>query len=146
MVERTRAEMDAVAINDFLADRQTGILSMADGDDAYGIPVSFDYDPDERAMYFRFGFGPQSEKRRFLESSDTASFAVYDRGAAGWQSVVAEGHLEQVTESNLDSSVLEAIDDLDIPYFQVHRRPAGDMDFSIVRLNVTTLSGIAEQA
>jgi len=146
MAERTRTEMDAVAINDFLESQHTGVLSMADGDDAYGIPVSFDYDPDERAMYFRFGFGVQSEKRRFLEASDTASFTVYDRGAGGYQSVVAEGHLEQVTESNLGSSVLEALDDLDIPYFQVHRRPAGDMDFAIVRLNVTSLSGIAERA
>lgn len=144
MAERTRREMDAIDIAEFLDSQHTGVLSMADGDDAYSIPVSFDYDADESAFYFRFGYGADSQKRHYLDTVDTASFVVYDRTENGWQSVVAQGKPERVSESGLDSSVVEAVDELDIPYFQVHHRPAGEMDFSIVRLDATKLTGVGE--
>jgi nitroimidazol reductase NimA-like FMN-containing flavoprotein (pyridoxamine 5'-phosphate oxidase superfamily) len=136
--------MDAIEIAEFLETQHTGVLSLADGDDAYSIPVSFDYDEDEAAVYFRFGYGPDSQKRRYLDAVDTASFVVYDRTDGGWQSVVMEGGLERVSESSLDTSIVEAVDELDIPYFRVHHRPAGDMDFNIVRLDATKLTGIVE--
>jgi nitroimidazol reductase NimA-like FMN-containing flavoprotein (pyridoxamine 5'-phosphate oxidase superfamily) len=144
MAERTRREMDAIEISEFLHSQHTGVLSLADGDDAYSIPVSFDYDEDEAAVYFRFGYGPDSQKRRYLDAVDTASFVVYDQTEGGWKSVVMEGGIERVSESSLDSSIREAVDELDIPYFQVHHRPAGDMDFNIVRLDATKLTGIVE--
>jgi len=144
MTERTRHEMDAIEIANFLDGQHTGVLSMADGDDAYSVPVSFDYDGDEAAVYFRFGYGPDSQKRRYLDTVDTASFVVYDRTESGWQSVVIEGSLARVAESSLDSSVREAMDGLDIPYFRVHHRPAGEMDFNIVRLDATKMTGIGE--
>jgi len=144
MAERTRNEMDAIEIAEFLESQHTGVLSLADGDDAYSIPISFDYDADESAVYFRFGYGADSQKRQYLDTVDTASFVVYDRTDEGWKSVVMEGGLEPVSESSLGSSVVEAVDSLDIPYFRVHHRPAGEMDFNIVRLDATKLTGIVE--
>jgi len=144
MAERTRREMDAIEIAEFLDSQHTGVLSLADGDDAYSIPVSFDYDEDEAAVYFRFGYAADSQKRRYLDAVDTASFVVYDRTDEGWQSVVMEGPLARASESSLDSSIVEAVDGLDIPYFRVHHRPSGDMDFNIVRLDATKLTGIVE--
>ena len=144
MAERTRRELDAIEIADFLDGQHTGVLSLADGDDAYSIPVSFDYHEGEAAVYFRLGYGADSQKRRYLEAVDTASFVVYDRTEGGWTSVVIEGALERVSESSLDSSIREAVNGLDIPYFQVHHRPAGDMDFNVVRLDATKLTGIVE--
>jgi nitroimidazol reductase NimA-like FMN-containing flavoprotein (pyridoxamine 5'-phosphate oxidase superfamily) len=144
MAERTRQEMDAIEIAEFLEGQHTGVLSLADGDDAYSIPVSFDYDADEAAVYFRFGYGADSQKRRYLDTVDTASFVVYEQTDDGWKSVVIEGGLERVSESSLDSSLVEAVGSLDIPYFRVHHRPAGEMDFNIVRLDATKLTGIVE--
>lgn len=144
MATRTRHEMDALEIAAFLDSRHVGVLSLADGDDAYSIPLSFDYDRDESAVFFRFGYGPDSQKRRFLEAVDSASFVAFEHEDGLWKSVVVEGPVRSVSESTLDASIREALDGLDIPYFRVHHRPTGDMDFEIVRLDATKVSGIVE--
>lgn len=136
--------MDAIEIAEFLAECHTGVLSLADGDDAYSFPVSFDYDDGDSAAYFRFGYGPDSQKRRFVERVDTASFVAYDRVDGQWHSVVMEGQVDRVSESSVDAAVVEALNGLDVPYFQVHHRPAGDMDFEVVRLDASKVSGIVE--
>jgi nitroimidazol reductase NimA-like FMN-containing flavoprotein (pyridoxamine 5'-phosphate oxidase superfamily) len=138
--------MDALEVAEFLDSRHAGVLSLADGGTAYSIPVSFDYGEGDSALYFRFGYGPDSQKRQFLEAVETASFVVFEREDGLWKSVVVEGPVTSVSESNLDASIVEAIGDLDIPYFQVHQRPNGDMDFEILRLDAGKISGIVEGA
>jgi len=138
--------MDALEIAEFLDARHVGVLSLADGDDAYSIPLSFDYHQGQSALFFRFGYGPDSQKRRFLETVDSASFVAFEHEDGLWKSVVIEGPVRSVSESNIDTSIVEALDGLDIPYFQVHHRPSGDMDFEIVRLDATKVSGIVEGA
>ena len=146
MATRTKREMDAIEIAEFLDARHAGVLSLADGGDAYSIPVSFDYDGDESALFFRFGFGPDSQKRQFLEAVESASFVVFEREEGRWKSVVIEGPVETVSESTLDSNIVEALDGLDIPYFRIHQRPSGNMDFEIARLDATKMTGIVEGA
>lgn len=73
--------MDAVEIDEFLADRRTGVLSLA-RDDGYAVPVSFVYDADDRALYFRLGCWPDSRKRAFVESVETPDVpfvTIFDR-------------------------------------------------------------------
>jgi hypothetical protein len=137
-------QMDTPDIADFLAAQQAGVLSMADDDAGYGIPVSFTFDDEDHEIFFRMGYGPKSQKRRFVESSNTVSFVVVDETDEGWKSVIARGRLEVLSDSNIDSAIVEAVRHLDIPYFQVHNQPASDMTFTIVRLDVTELSGIVE--
>lgn len=144
MSDRQATAMDGIEIADFLAGQPTGVLSLADGDDSYAIPVSFAYDGDSQGIYFRLGYAPASQKQDFVESTDHASFVVYDHTDDGWCSVVAEGHLEELTESDVDATVHEAVDHLEIPFFEVHERPADELDFTIVRLHVSTVHGIVE--
>jgi hypothetical protein len=139
--------MDAVEIAQFLESQETGVLSLADGDDGYGVPVSFVYDEaDDRGpyVYFRLGFAPGSMKRRFVDASDTVSFVVYDRTPSGWKSVVARGELEEVSARTLDAIVGEAVRGLDIPYFSVHDQPIDKLNLSLARIVITDLSGIVE--
>lgn len=144
MAVATATAMDAIAIGEFLSTRQTGVLAMADAGSVYAIPVSFAYDEVGPAIYFRFASGPDSQKRRYVDGADAASFVVYDRTDEGWKSVVAEGHLESVAESNLDTAVEAAVKALQIPFFEVHRRPASELEFTIMRLDVAKLSGVVE--
>jgi hypothetical protein len=58
--------------------------------------------------------------------------------------VVVQGRLEELTTSNLDTALTEAIRGLDIPYFKVQKRPVDDLEFHTVRLNVTSMNGIVE--
>lgn len=140
----TATAMDALAISEFLETQGTGVLAIGRGGQVYAIPVSFAYHEDGPALYFRFGYGPESQKRTFVEDADSASFVVYDRTGEGWKSVLAEGELEPVSESRLDTSLIEAVNGLHIPYFEVHRRPAAELAFEIVRLDVDKLSGVVE--
>jgi hypothetical protein len=151
--------MDTAEITEFLATQETGVLSLAKDDDGYGVPVSFALDPDEGAeggagddrgggrepaLYFRFGFAPGSTKREYVEASDDVSFVVYDDTAEGWKSVVARGRLENVSARSIDAIVAEAVQGLDIPYFAVHGDSVERLHFTLVRLHVTSLTGIVE--
>lgn len=136
--------MDALDIADFLEQQATGVLAIASGGHVYAIPVSFAYHDEGPDLYFRFGYGRESQKRTFVEGADEATFVVYDRTDEGWKSVLAEGRLEPVSESRLDTSLVEAVNRLQIPYFEVHRQPAAELEFEIVRLDVSKLSGVAE--
>ncbi|WP_318570098.1 pyridoxamine 5'-phosphate oxidase family protein [Salinigranum marinum] len=144
----TATHMDADEIAAFLDTQETGVVSFADDDDSYAIPVSFASDVDDEGgaaeLYFRFGFAPGSEKRAYLDASDHVSFVVYDDTAAGWKSVVARGRLEAVSARSLDAIVAEAVHGLDIPYFAVHDSPVGELHFTLVRLDATELTGIVE--
>lgn len=142
MSEATATRMDAAEIDEFLASRETGVLSLANDDDAYGIPLSFAYDEAGLYVYFRLGYAPGSRKRRFVDAAEQVSFVVYDRADGVWKSVVARGRLEEVSTTNLDSVIVETARELEIPYFQVHDRPMEELDVTIARIEVSELSGI----
>ena len=144
MATATVTRMDALEISAFLETQSAGVLALADDDDGYAVPVSFAFDDDTPQVYFRLGYGPDSQKRRFVEASDDVSFVVHDDTDEGWKSVIARGELEAVSRSSADSAVVESVRDLDIPFYQVHDRPAEEMSFHLVRLNPTELSGIVE--
>ncbi|MDZ7702682.1 MAG: pyridoxamine 5'-phosphate oxidase family protein [Halobacteriales archaeon] len=144
MAVATATAMDALEISEFLSGQGTGVLALAKDASVYAFPVSFAYHEDGPKLYFRLGYGPDSQKRAYVEGADEATFVAYDHTEAGWKSVLAEGTLEAVSGSKLDTSVEEAVKGLQIPYFQVHREPSADLEFAIVRLDVDKLSGIVE--
>jgi hypothetical protein len=136
--------MDALEIAEFLESRATGVLSLAKDDDGYAVPVSYTYVDDGPYIYLRLGYGPDSRKRAFLETGGAVSFVVYDETDEGWKSVVARGHLDELSKNSLDSIVVESVEHLDIPYFDVHDRPVENLEFTIARITVTDLTGIVE--
>jgi hypothetical protein len=69
---------------------------------------------------------------------------VHVRTDESWKSVLAEAELEHDTDSKLDTSVVDAINAMGIPYFQVHRQPAGGLEIEIIGLQIDKLSGIVE--
>lgn len=136
--------MDGLEITEFLAGGWTGVLALARDDDGYGIPVSYEYDEADGDVFFRFGYGSESQKRTFVEASRRASFVVYEETEEGWKSVVARGPLERLTTDTADSTVVEAVRNLDIPYVTVHDHPEDQLDFEIVRLEVQEVDGVVE--
>lgn len=144
MSDSTATEMEAVEIVDFLETQQTGVLSMAKESDGYAVPVSFVYDDAGPHVYLRLGYAAGSQKRKYLDATEHVSFVVYADTDEGWKSVVIQGRAEALSTSTLDSSVTEAVHDLDIPFMQVHKRPTQEMEFSIVRIVITNMSGIVE--
>lgn len=91
--------MDREDIDAFLHERGVGVLSLADGDEAYGIPVSFGYD-DEDDLYFVFiRLGEQSKKETFADRTTRASLTVYEVASKhDWTSVIASGPLREIDD------------------------------------------------
>lgn len=144
MGKHTAANMDATETVQFLHTQDAGVLSLSRGGDAYGIPVSFNYRKKNRRVYFRLGFGPDSRKREFLDATETASFEVHEHTAEGWKSVVASGPLVEIASDEIGTQVVQSVEQLQIPYYQVFDRDREDLDFSIVYLDVETMRGLVE--
>jgi nitroimidazol reductase NimA-like FMN-containing flavoprotein (pyridoxamine 5'-phosphate oxidase superfamily) len=144
MVEQTVSAMDAPEITAFLETQETGVLSLAADSDTYAVPISFTYESDRNRIYFRLGYAPGSQKREYVAATDHATFVVYDRTPDGWKSVVANGRLVDLSDSDLDANVVEAMETLSIPFFSVFDRPAEDLEFAIVSLEVESLDGLVE--
>lgn len=136
--------MDAIEIADFLEGHHTGVLALAGSDTGYAIPVSYAYDDSGPYVYFRLGYAGDSQKREYVATTESASFVVYDETAEGWKSVVAQGPIEECSEDELDANRIEAVRNLDIPFFTIHTQPAGEREFAIVRIAISDLTGIVE--
>lgn len=91
-------DMDDDEVAAFLRDRGHGVLALADGDAAYGVPISFGYD-GERLFFVFQRPTERSRKVRFAETTETATLTVYDVvGKHDWRSAVVEGELREVGE------------------------------------------------
>jgi hypothetical protein len=97
-------EMDRAGIDAFLAEQGVGVLSLADGDEAYGVPVSFGYD-GEATLYFVFlRLGEHSRKEAFAERTDRASLVAYEApGKHEWRSVIASGPIRRIDDDEWDA-------------------------------------------
>ena len=85
------AEIDA-----FLAERGDGVLALADGGDAYAVPLSFGYE-DGRLYFAYFRFADEPTKEAYSGATGTACLAVYEAETPfRWRSVLAFGPLEAV--------------------------------------------------
>lgn len=106
------------AVTDFLNERATGVLALADGRRAYGIPVAFAYDEAAERAIFDLGFAPDSRKRSFLEATEEVCLTVYEHADSDdWRSVVMTGPLRELSAEEVD-------DDLEAWFHAV----AGDID------------------
>lgn len=136
--------MDALEITEFLEAQHTGVLAMGRDNIGYAIPISYTYDDDGPYIYFRLAYAGRSQKRKFIEAADSVAFVVYADTEVGWKSVVAEGPIEERSETDFEAHRIEADRELDVPYFTVHDRPADELEFVIARIDVSDLTGVVE--
>jgi hypothetical protein len=96
--------MDAAEVDDYLRAGSHGVLALADGDDAYAVPLSYHYDD---RLLLRVSTHDDGEKRRYLDTTDTATFvafaadgdrswSIHVRGPVGeWPGTVDEATLNE---------------------------------------------------
>jgi hypothetical protein len=68
--------MAATAVADSLRAGSHGVLALADGDDAYAVPLSYHYDGD-RLLLRVSTHDDDGEKRRYLGTTETATFVTF---------------------------------------------------------------------
>jgi hypothetical protein len=142
MADTDYVEMDDEELAAFLGSGGTGVLSLSAPDDGppYSVPVSYGFDADEGDFFFRLAVGADSEKDPALESP-TATFVAYDLDEDGWQSVVASGELEAVSEAEVASGVLDGLGRTAIPMYDVFDRPTRRVSFGFYRLDPGKFTG-----
>lgn len=128
-------EMADADRDEFLGTGGTGVISFARGGEEppYSLPVSYGYDAESGQFYLRLAFGPDSGKS-FVGEQTPVSFVVHRQGESGWASVVVTGHLSEVTETVLDSSVAQALRRIEIPLVDVFDRHPREYEFRFFRL------------
>lgn len=143
MVETREVDLSVEEIDAFLSRCETGVLSLARGDEPYAIPISYGYDADSRRLYLRLVSLPDSEKRAFLTSEPAARLVVYDGDDEGtrYTSVVIEGVLERIDESELSVETIEQFGRTRRPLFEIWAADRSEVNIELYRLDPDTISG-----
>lgn len=134
-------ELSQAAADSFLASRETGVLSLAHGDEPYAIPVSYGYDPGERQFYFRLVSNEQSEKRRFLENSSRVRLVVYDEADPIYRSIVATGNLREIPLGAVTVEQIEQYGDAKRPLFEIWGESRRELGVQLYLLESDEITG-----
>ncbi|TQQ80878.1 pyridoxamine 5'-phosphate oxidase family protein [Halonotius terrestris] len=121
-----------------------GVISFADDNEPYSVPISYGYDKDVGDLYVRLAFAPESEKRRFVDDGVRASLVVTDDEGGKWRSVVARGRLTEISEPAVAGTAAQSIHQIDIPYVTIYDRRAGELEFELYRLDPESITGRKE--
>jgi len=136
-------EMDPESVDEFLAARETGVLSLAREEKPYATPISYGYDSETGTFYMRLVSTPESEKRRFLASSPSARLVVYDRtdDERTYWSVVASGDLEEIDPADLSIEEIEQYGQARQPLFEIWGKGKDELDIRLYRFRPDELTG-----
>ncbi|MFW6435671.1 MAG: pyridoxamine 5'-phosphate oxidase family protein, partial [Halovenus sp.] len=107
-----------------------GFLSLADQNEAYGIPIVYGYDPEEELFTTELLFEEPSRKGEFLSASEEVTLCVYEwEDLTEWRSVIASGELERVEDRGRisDLMALLAENPADVVPWS-YRSPLSDLD------------------
>ena len=127
--------MDESDVVELLRTQDHGVLGLADDNDAYAVPLSYHYD-GERLRFRVSTHDADEEKRRFLETTDTATFVCYDATTEGSWSVIVRGAVHP-WEGTIDDATLNE-------WFQPFRlfdEPIEEVEFSLYQLEMDAVTG-----
>ena len=88
-------EMNDAGIDEVLTETGIGVLSMSEGGEPYGVPLSFGYDGNDRLYFVFLGASTELRKEAYAEQASVASFTTFDVDPDGsWRSVIVAGPLD----------------------------------------------------
>lgn len=142
MSEHVGTALEQSDIDGFLKDHGLGVLSLADADQAYAIPIAFAYDGEQNRCFFRFIMGEDSRKRDFVATTDRASLAVYEwKTQNQWTSVVMNGPIRPVAESELTVAASLFSDIGEEAALKTFNRPITEYDTAWYNLEPDEITG-----
>ena len=132
--------IDEATIEDELAAAETAVLALADGSEAYAIPVSIHYEPGGDAVLLRLAEHEDSDKLAFVEATEMACLTLYEYADPddSW-SIVVRGPLRRVGEGETDvdpAAINEAFTSL-----RVFGEDVADMKTGLYRLTIEEVTG-----
>lgn len=138
--------MDEQERDAFLGVGGTGVIAFASEPDEppHTVPVSYGYDAETTAFFFRLAVGGGSEKADAVDRP--VSFVTHERNGEGARSVVATGSLEPTAEAEIATETLAALERVHIPIVDIFGQPPAQVDFEFYRLVPDTLEGRVESS
>jgi len=95
--------MNNAGIDEVLTETGIGVLSMSEGGEPYGVPLSFGYDGNDRLYFVFLGASTELRKEAYAEQASVASFTTFDVDPDGsWRSVIVAGPLDRITIDEWD--------------------------------------------
>jgi nitroimidazol reductase NimA-like FMN-containing flavoprotein (pyridoxamine 5'-phosphate oxidase superfamily) len=135
--------MSSTEIAEFLTRQGHGVLSFS-GDEPYGLPISFGYDPIDNRFIFQLVSAPDSRKQAYLDESDAVNLVAYEwQSVDDWRSVVIDGHLTVIEEGS--PAAIEAAEVFaeygSVVGLQVFNKPLEELEPDWYELEVTDMEG-----
>lgn len=112
-----------------------GVLGLAADDDAYAVPLSYNYDGD-RFLLRVSEHGDESEKRKFLEATATATFVCYEASTDESWSIHVRGPIREY-DAEFDESTLNEL----FQPFRLFDEAIENVEFSLYELGMETVIG-----
>lgn len=134
--------MDDRDIDRLLTDSGWGVLSLAEGDEPYSIPVSFGYDGDDVFLAL-IRDSPDNTKFEFIDDGQRARLLVTDiDGRFDWQSIGVTGTARALDrDSGERRHAVEALDD-NAWFSTDFERADGIEAITLFRLEIDELRGL----
>lgn len=133
--------MSPTEVEEFLGDRETGVLALAAADEPYAIPISYGFDARDSSIYLRLVSTPDSEKAAFLDHTSPARLVVYEATEEGYESVIATGILEEIDRDDLSVDQIEQYGQSQRPLFEMWGRSESALDIGLYHFDPDELSG-----
>ncbi|EMA61571.1 pyridoxamine 5'-phosphate oxidase family protein [Halorubrum kocurii] len=122
-------------VDEHLRAGEHGVLGLADGDDAYTVPLSYHYD-GERLLLRVSEHDDDSEKGRFIEATETATFVCYEASATESWSVHVRGPLRE-WQGDADEQTLNEW----FPPFRLFDEAIENVGFTLYELEMERVTG-----
>ena len=136
--------MDDEEIATALERAESGVLSLADGGEAYAVPIAHYYEAGR--LYFRIGRAPDSSKWEAIDATETATYACYGttgteepRDLESW-SVLASGPLRELPPAEAERFDAAEINER-FPPIRVFGESIDEVEVVILELEIESLTG-----
>lgn len=111
-----------------------GVLALADGDDAYAVPLNYHYDGER--LLVRMSEEPDSEKIARARTTEVATFVVYGLDGDDSWSVLVRGPLARLETEFDDAEVNELY-----PPFRLFDEAVDEVEMATYELRPTSVTG-----
>lgn len=122
-------------VDEYLRAGEHGVLGLADGNDAYTVPLSYHYD-GERLLLRVSEHDDDSEKGRFIEATETATFVCYEASTKESWSVHVRGPLRE-WRADVDEETLNEW----FPPFRLFDEAVENVGLSLYELEMESVTG-----
>ena len=123
------------AVEERLRAGDHGVLALADGDDAYAVPLSYHYDGDDLLLRVSDHDG-DSQKGEFIDATETATFVCYAATDSKSWSVQIRGPLRE-WQGDADEETLNEW----FPAFRLFDEAVENVGFTLCELQPEAVVG-----